>query len=104
MELEVVIDLIMKGAMQHVDAAMIEFHTSYNLSEKERVQKIELLKETLKLWQQLVPKPEMVDLDDESYTYSKVPLPKCRPVTRVTQVLHTSNIKREIIHKTKKHH
>jgi len=98
----VVIDLIMKGAMRHVDAAMIEYHTSFNLSEKKRVRKIELLKETLKMWQKLVPKPKMVDLDDESYSVSKAPLPECKPVGRVAQALHIR--KRKVEHRTKRLH
>jgi len=75
--MEVLPDLIMKGAMRHIDLAMVEFHNHTVLTDPRRIRNIAHLKEAVVNLAKVVHKPNFMHLDDESYSFSNVPLPQC---------------------------
>jgi len=74
LELEIIPDLLFKGALVHVDRLMVDWHTKAFMIDRVNIQEVQKLKDSIYLIQNLArkndPEEEITsidDLDDETY-------------------------------------
>jgi hypothetical protein len=75
-EIDVLPDLLYTGAFQHIDILMIEYHYRGEFTHQQK-RKMELLEMVFTYLREILPKINVVVLDDESYSMANPPLPNC---------------------------